>query len=89
MKETLKLNIKFERKTCKRCKKSVLRKENKTLQEKDQKKPWWASLVTQMVKNPPLNAGDLGWDDSLEKRMATHSRILAWRVPWTEQSGVL
>ena len=35
-----------------------------------------------------LSAGDpvqsLGWEDMLEKRMATHSNILAWRVPWTE-----
>ena len=29
------------------------------------------------------NAGDLGWEDSLEKGMATHSSILAWRIPWT------
>ena len=29
----------------------------------------------------------LGWEDPLEKEMATHSRILAWRIPWTEQSG--
>ena len=37
----------------------------------------------------PVNAGDgvqsLGWDDSLEKGMATHSSILAWRIPWTEE----
>ena len=31
----------------------------------------------------------LGWEDSLEKEMATHSRILAWRVPWTEETGGL
>jgi len=29
----------------------------------------------------------LGWDDSLEKEMATHSSILAWKIPWTEESG--
>ena len=41
-----------------------------------------------MVKNPPANAGDvrdaggsLGWEDPLEKGMATHSTILAWRIP--------
>ena len=37
-----------------------------------------------MVKNPPANAGDvrfLGWEDPLEKGMATHSSILAWRIP--------
>ena len=42
-----------------------------------------------MVKNPPANAEDagsiLGWEDPLEKGMATHYSILAWRVPWTEE----
>ena len=42
-----------------------------------------------VVKNPPANAGDLclslGWEDPLEKEMATHSSILAWRIPWTEE----
>ena len=50
-----------------------------------------------MVKNPPANAGDtqdsslnpgLG-RDSLEEEMATHSSILAWEIPWTEESGGL
>jgi len=40
-------------------------------------------------KNPPANAGDvgltLGWEDSLEKEMATHFSILAWEIPWTEE----
>ena len=44
-------------------------------------------------KESPCNAGDpgsiLGWEDTLEKRMATHSRILAWRISWTEESGRL
>ena len=31
----------------------------------------------------------LGWEDPLEKSMATHSSILAWRIPWTEEPGVL
>ena len=34
-----------------------------------------------VVKNPPANAGDLGWEDPLEEGMATHSSILAWRIP--------
>ena len=42
-----------------------------------------------MVKNPPANAGDagliLGSRRSLEKEMATHSSILAWEIPWTEE----
>ena len=46
------------------------------------------SLVTQMVKNPPAMqetwVQSLGREDPLEKGMATHSSILAWRIPWTE-----
>ena len=46
-----------------------------------------------MVKNPPamqeMWVGSLGWEDPLEKRMATHSSILAWRIPWTEEPGRL
>ena len=46
-----------------------------------------------VVKNPPANAGDagliLGQEDPLEKEMATHSSILAWRIPWTEVPGGL
>ena len=45
-----------------------------------------------MVKNLPANSGDswsLGWEDPLEKGMATHSSILAWRIPWTEKPGTL
>ena len=47
----------------------------------------WASLVAQLVKNPPAMqetyVQSLGWEDSLEKGKATHSSILAWRIPWT------
>ena len=47
----------------------------------------WASLAAQMVKNPPAMqetwVRSLGWEDALEKGMATHSSILAWRMPWT------
>ena len=46
-----------------------------------------ASLVAQLVKNPPAMretwVPSLGWGDPLEKGKATHSSILAWRVPWT------
>ena len=46
-----------------------------------------------MVKNPLANAGDigdsLGQEDPLEKGMATHSSILAWKIPWTEEPGGL
>ena len=47
----------------------------------------WASLVAQLTKNLPAMGEtwvqSLGWEDSLEKAMATHSSILAWRIPWT------
>ena len=53
----------------------------------------WASLVAQMVKNLPAMqetwVQSLGWEDTLEKAMATHSSILAWRIPWTELLGEL
>ena len=47
----------------------------------------WASLVAQLVKNLPAMqetwVRSLGWEDPLEKGKATHSSILAWRIPWT------
>ena len=49
------------------------------------------SLVAQTVKNPPAvqktQVQSLGHEDPLEKEMATHSSIHAWRIPWTEQPG--
>ena len=42
-----------------------------------------------MVKNPPAKAGDVGREDPLEEEMATHASILAWGIPWTEESGGL
>ena len=49
-----------------------------------------------MVKNPPASAEDLpvqvqslGWEDPLKEGMVTHSSILAWRIPWTEEPGGL
>ena len=49
-----------------------------------------ASLVAQLVKNPPAMwetwVWSLGWEDALEKEVATQSNILAWRIPWTVQS---
>ena len=50
-------------------------------------------LAAQMVKNLPAvqetQVGSLGWEDPLEKGMATHSSILAWRIPWKEEAGAL
>ena len=47
------------------------------------------SLVAQTVKNLPEMQENLGQEDPLEKRMATNSSILAWRIPWTEETGGL
>ena len=48
-----------------------------------------ASLVAQLVKNLPAmqetQVRSLGWEDHLEKEMATHSGTLAWRIPWMEK----
>ena len=50
-----------------------------------------ASLIAQWVKNLPVmqetRVQFLGWKDPLEKEMAAHSSILAWRIPWTEGPG--
>ena len=48
-----------------------------------------ASLLAQMVKNLPLVQESLDWEDPLEKGMVTHSSILGWRIPWTEEPGGL
>ena len=55
-----------------------------------------ASLVAQLVKNSPAmqetketRVRSLGCEDPLEEGMATHSSILAWRIPWTEEPGRL
>ena len=52
-----------------------------------------AFLVAQRVKNPPeiqeTQVQSLGQEDPLEKKMATHSSILAWRIPWTKELGRL
>ena len=56
----------------------------------------WASQVALVVKNLPVSIEDvkrrvrsLVWEDPLEKEMATHSSILAWRIAWTEEPGGL
>ena len=49
--------------------------------------------MAQTVKNPPAMretwVQSLGWEDPLEEGMATHSSVLAWRIPWTEEPGGL
>ena len=56
----------------------------------------WASQAALVVKNLPADAADmknavqsLDWEDPLEEGMATHSSILAWRIPWTENPSGL
>ena len=50
-------------------------------------------LLAQLVKNPPAMletwVQSLGWKDPQEKETATHSSVLAWRIPWTEEPGGL
>ena len=54
---------------------------------------FWASLVAQLVKNLPAMwetwVLSLGWEDPLEKGKATHSSVLAWRIPWTVVHEIL
>ena len=57
---------------------------------------WRATQVAPVLKNPPANARrhknqvrSLGWEDPLEEYMATHSSILAWRIPRREEPGGL
>ena len=60
---------------------------------KTRKLKFRASLVAQMVKHLPAMQENwirpLGWEDPLEKEMATHSSTLAWKIPWTEEPGGL
>ena len=52
----------------------------------------WASLMAQTVTNPPMReiwVQSLSREDPMEKGMATHSSIPAWRIPWTEETGGL
>ena len=53
----------------------------------------WASQVTQIAKTLPAmqetQVQSLGWEDPLEKEMATHASTLAWKIPWTEEPGGL
>ena len=54
---------------------------------------YMAFLVAQMVKNQPamqeIWVQSLGWEDLLEKGLAIHSSILAWKIPWTKEPGEL
>ena len=49
----------------------------------------WTSLVKYLPTMRETRVQSLGWEDPLEKEMATHSSILAWKIPWTEEPGRL
>ena len=74
-----------------RAKKRTVKSEHKTLGFRGCLYIWLASLVAQTVKSPhamqETQVQSLDQEDSLEKGMATHSSILGWRIPWTEESG--
>ena len=61
--------------------------------QKGNKVPIWTSLVAQMVKRlstmQETRVPSLGREDFLEKETATHSSVLAWKIPWTEAPGRL
>ena len=46
-------------------------------------------MVKNLLAMQETQVQSLGWEDALEKGMATHSSILAWRIPWTEEAGRL
>ena len=48
-----------------------------------------AQLVNHLLARQETQVQFLGWEDLLEKEMETHSSILAWRIPWTEEPGRL
>ena len=51
--------------------------------------PWWLKTVKRLPIMWETWVQSPGWEDPLEKEMATHSTILAWRMPWTEEPGGL
>ena len=65
----------------------------KPVRKPDMTKPYRASLAAWLVKNLPAvqetQVTSLGQEDPLEGEMATHSSVLAWRIPWTEEPGGL
>ena len=49
----------------------------------------WQRIILPMQETQEMQVRSLGWEDPLEKEMATYSSILAWRIPWTEEPGGL
>ena len=54
-----------------------------------EKNPNIGSVVKKLTTKQEMRVGSLGWEDPLEEGMVTHSSILAWRIPWTEEAGGL
>ena len=86
------------------CKKPISRLKNKQIsdfkieliilgRQVELRRVVWSSLVAQLVKNPPVvqetRVRSLIWEDPLEKKIANHSTILAWEIPWPEEPGGL
>ena len=46
-------------------------------------------MVKKLTAKQEMRVGSLGWEDPLEEGMVTHSSILVWRIPWTEEAGGL
>ena len=67
----------------------VVQEENKSYRFVLQRQSWFCSLVAQRVKHLPAmqetRVQFLGWEDPLEKEIAPHSSILAWKIPWVEK----
>ena len=51
--------------------------------------PWWLKTVKNLPAMQEIWVHPLGWEDPLEKEMASHSSTLAWKIPWTEEPGRL
>ena len=52
-------------------------------------RPWWLRVVKNLPVMQETRVWSMGQEDPLEKGMATHSTILSWRIPWTEEPGGL
>ena len=85
------LKIEYSEKECLHIHEGILINPKSEVSESERKKR--ANLLAQTVKNLPtmqeIQVWSLGQKDLLEKEMATHCSVLAWKIPWTEESGGL
>ena len=51
--------------------------------------PWWLSSKEPACQGKEMQVRSLGWENPLEEEMATHSSILGWEIPWTQEPGGL